>query len=85
MHIEGPFAFYQKPSQNRQQKAKKNRQRTDGKMLAWIDLFPVIIRLLLPNILLLRKWRLATTVINQGVTESSSRGSQWQRERRNTL
>jgi len=23
MHIEGPFAFYQKPSQNRQQKAKK--------------------------------------------------------------
>jgi len=34
MHIEGPFAFYQKPSQNRQQKAKKNRQRTDGKMLA---------------------------------------------------
>ncbi|MDU1949913.1 hypothetical protein [Atlantibacter hermannii] len=44
MHIEGPFAFYQKPSQNRQQKAKKNRQRTDGKMLAWIDLFPVIIK-----------------------------------------
>jgi len=44
MHIEGPFAFYQKPSQNRQQEAKKNRQRTDGKMLAWIDLFPVIIK-----------------------------------------
>ncbi|WP_313436533.1 hypothetical protein [Atlantibacter hermannii] len=44
MHIEGPFAFYQKPSVNSQQKAKKNRQRTDGKMLAWIDLFPVIIK-----------------------------------------
>ncbi|WP_312802584.1 hypothetical protein [Atlantibacter hermannii] len=40
MHIEGPFAFYQKPSA----KSKKNRQRTDGKMLAWIDLFPVIIK-----------------------------------------
>ncbi|BET43797.1 hypothetical protein VNF293_38220 [Atlantibacter hermannii] len=40
----GAFCFLSETVSKPSAKSKKNRQRTDGKMLAWIDLFPVIIK-----------------------------------------